>query len=142
MIYQLRFKGDPVLRQPTKAVEAFDEKLFNLINQMFTIMYKYNGIGLAAPQIGIQKQIFTCDVDEPIAICNPKILAYTGDWIEQDEGCLSIPGKTYTVKRNSGIAISGYSYEGQYIEVEATDMHAAVFQHELGHLQGILISDT
>lgn len=141
MLYNLRYIGDPVLRQQSNAVKTVDDKVFKLINQMFTIMYQYQGIGLAAPQIGIQKKIFVCNVGEDIAIVNPKIEEYTGDWIDSREGCLSIPGQQFTVQRNSSLVISGLNHLGDEVKIEVDGLHAIVFQHELAHLSGVLISD-
>ena len=108
---------------------------------MLQAMYKAPGLGLAAPQIGVQKQIFVYDIDgEPITLLNPKIVESRGEWV-YDEGCLSIPGLYVEMLRPKEVLLEAVDLNGNTIQVEADELLARLFQHELDHLNGVLMFD-
>jgi peptide deformylase len=108
---------------------------------MFEMMYEAPGLGLAAPQIGVQKQIFVYDVDDdPQIILNPTIVESSGEWV-YDEGCLSIPGLYVEMLRPKQVLVRGLSIDGEEIQIEADELLARLFQHEIDHLNGVLMFD-
>src|SRR5262245_7967516 len=109
---------------------------------MFDTLYASdNGIGLAAPQIGVQKQIFVWEMDEePMVIINPEIVESRGEWV-YDEGCLSIPGLYVEMVRPNEVLMRGLDLDGNEIQLEASELMGRLFQHELDHLNGILMFD-
>ena len=122
-------------------ITNIDGKLVTLAEDMFRVMYQAPGLGLAGPQIGVQKQIFVYDVDDdPQVIINPKIVESSGEWV-YDEGCLSIPGLFVEMLRPKEVLVRGLTLEGDEIEVEADELLARLFQHEIDHLQGVLMFD-
>ncbi len=137
----IRTYGDPVLKTVAAQVANIDGKIATLCEQMFEMMYEAPGLGLAAPQIGIQKQIFVYDIDDdPQIILNPTIVESSGEWV-YDEGCLSIPGLFVEMLRPKRILVRGVSIDGDEIEVEADELLARLFQHEIDHLNGVLMFD-
>jgi len=137
--YDIRTFGDPVLTTTAAEVENIDGKLIRLTKDMFQAMYKAPGIGLAAPQIGVQKQIFVYDIDgEPITLINPKIVESRGEWTF-DEGCLSIPGLYVEVLRPKEVLLEAVDLDGNTIQIEADELLARLFQHEIDHLNGVLM---
>jgi peptide deformylase len=118
-----------------------DGKLVRLIDEMFELMYEAPGIGLAAPQVGVQKQLFVYDVEEaPGVLINPSIKESSGEWV-YEEGCLSIPGLYVEIMRPKEILLHGWDLEGNEVEFEADEIMARLFQHELDHLHGVLMFD-
>ncbi|MEO6123352.1 MAG: peptide deformylase [Ilumatobacteraceae bacterium] len=142
MAYEIRTYGDPVLKTPAAAVTEIDGKVARLVNDMFDTLYTSDsGIGLAAPQIGVQKQIFVWEIDEePMVIINPQIVESSGEWV-YDEGCLSIPGLYVEMLRPNAVLMKGLTLEGDEIEIEADELMGRLFQHELDHLNGVLMFD-
>jgi peptide deformylase len=140
--YEIRTYGDPVLKTPAAIVAEIDGKIARVVDGMFDTLYSSDsGIGLAAPQVGIQKQIFVWEVDdEPMVIINPVIVESSGEWI-YDEGCLSIPGLYVEMVRPKDVLMRGLTMNGDEIEIEATELMGRLFQHELDHLQGVLMFD-
>lgn len=139
MSHQIRIFGDPVLRTEAAEVTNIDGKVASLADEMLDVMYEAPGIGLAAPQIGIQKQIFVYDVgDGPFTIINPRIAESSGEWL-YEEGCLSIPGLYVEMLRPKDVLMVGLDLDGNEIQVEATELEARLFQHELDHLHGVLM---
>jgi len=137
----IRTYGDPVLAAMAEEIANIDGKLVNLAEDMFRVMYQAPGLGLAGPQIGVQKQIFVYDVDDdPQVIINPKIVESSGEWV-YDEGCLSIPGLYVEMLRPKKVLVSGYTLEGEEVQIEADELLARLFQHEIDHLQGVLMFD-
>lgn len=137
----IRVYGDPVLKTLAAAITNIDGKLVSLAENMLHIMYEAPGLGLAGPQIGVQKQIFVYDVDDdPQVILNPTIVESSGEWV-YDEGCLSIPGLFVEMLRPKEVLVRGLSLNGDEIEVEADELLARLFQHEIDHLQGVLMFD-
>lgn len=142
MSYQIRTYGDPVLKSQAAKVDNVDGKVIRLVDDMFdTLVDSGNGIALAAPQIGVQKQVVVWDIDdEPLAIINPEVIESDGEWAF-DEGCLSIPGLYVEMLRPKKVLVRGVSLDGEIIEIEADELEARMFQHEIDHLNGVLMFD-
>jgi peptide deformylase len=142
MAYKIRTYGDPVLKTKAAEVTDINGKIARLVDDMFDTLYDSDsGIALAAPQIGVQKQIFVWDVDEEqMAIINPQIVETSGEWV-YDEGCLSIPGLYVEMLRPNHVLVRGYTVEGDEIEIEASELMGRLFQHEIDHLNGVLMFD-
>ncbi|HEY7628055.1 MAG TPA: peptide deformylase [Ilumatobacteraceae bacterium] len=142
MAHQIRTYGDPVLKTEATAVTDINGKVVRLVDDMFETLYESDsGIALAAPQIGVQKQIFVWDVDdEQMAIINPQIVESSGEWV-YDEGCLSIPGLYVEMVRPKDVLVRGLTVDGDVIEIEATELIGRMFQHEIDHLHGVLMFD-
>jgi peptide deformylase len=136
--YEIRLIGDPVLRQRAVEVADVDGKLVQLAEDMLTTMYEAPGLGLAAPQVGVQKRLFVYDIGEgPQVVVNPVIEETRGEW-GYDEGCLSIPGMSFELIRPKEVHLVGYDLDGNELSVEADELLARAFQHELDHLDGVL----
>ncbi len=137
---EIRIFGDPVLKTKAAEVTNVDGTLVRLVDDMFEAMYAAPGIGLAAPQVGVQKQLFVYDVEESgrQVLVNPVIKEARGEWV-YDEGCLSIPGLYIEIARPKEILLTGYDLDGNEVEIEADELLARLFQHELDHLHGILM---
>ena len=142
MSYEIRTFGDPVLVTRAAEVTDINGKIVRMIDEMFDTLYDSDsGIGLAAPQVGIQRQIFVWDMeDDPQVIINPKIVEAEGEWV-YDEGCLSIPGLFVEMTRPKTVLMRGLDLDGNEIEFEADELEARLFQHELDHLNGVLMFD-
>jgi len=142
MTYEIRTFGDPVLLTQASAVTDIDGKLVRLVEGMFETLYQSDsGIGLAAPQVGVQRQIFVWDMGEkPLVILNPKIVESDGEWV-YSEGCLSIPGLYVELTRPKKVLMKGLDLNGNEISFEADELEARLFQHELDHLNGVLMFD-
>jgi peptide deformylase len=137
--YSVRVYGDPVLKQVAHEVDQVDGSLVRLVDDMVETMYDSEGAGLAATQVGIQKRLFVYDVGEgPEAIINPTIVESTGEWYH-DEGCLSIPDLRLGIIRPAQVLIRGYDLDGNEVSIEADDFLGRVFQHEVDHLDGVLM---
>lgn len=135
---------DPILRQKCAPVATFDAKLSALINDMTETMYEANGVGLAAPQIGVLSQVTVIDVsdtrDQPIHLVNPVIETAQGK-TPSEEGCLSIPEYRDTLNRNETVKVRAVDMKGAPLEIEAEGLLAICLQHEIDHLNGILFVD-
>ncbi len=139
MSYSVRLYGDPVLKQVAREVDLVDGSLVRLVDDMVETMYESEGAGLAAPQVGVQKRLFVYDVgDGPQTMVNPSIVEVSGEWYH-DEGCLSIPGLRLGIVRPDRVHIRGYDLEGEEISIEADEFLGRVFQHEVDHLDGVLM---
>jgi len=135
----IRIIGDPVLTQRAAEVTNVDGAFAKLVQDMFGTMYEAPGVGLAAPQIGVQKRFFVFDYDdEPGVIINPVIVETRGE-AEFSEGCLSIPGLHFDIIRPAEIHVKGYDLDGNELDLELDDFASRVFQHEIDHLEGILM---
>ena len=136
---------DPVLREPAREVERFDEELHELVAHMKRLMREHEGVGLAAPQVGRSVRLFLCNSgaegEEDQVFINPEVLEADGpqDWAE--EGCLSLPGIHGRVRRPTRIRLRARDLEGEPFEVESDAFLARIWQHELDHLNGVLIID-
>ncbi|OBZ16796.1 MULTISPECIES: peptide deformylase [Bacillales] len=134
---------DPVLREVAKEVTKFNPNLLKLVNDMAETMYDAEGVGLAAPQIGISKRVIVVDVGDEnglIAMVNPVIVEQEGEQLGP-EGCLSIPNLNGDVLRADRIVVTGQDVNGESFTVEAQGYFARAFQHEVDHLNGILFTD-
>ena len=132
---------DEVLRKVARPVEKFDEKLSQLIDDMFETMYEHDGVGLAAPQIGILRRVCVIDIGEgPIELVNPEIIKKSGKQNET-EGCLSCPGKWGVTDRPKKVKVRAYNRKGELYEITGTDLLARALCHEIDHLDGVLFLD-
>ena len=143
-VRSLRYFGDPVLRANCDAVEVFDEELTGLIDDLVETMYAEDGIGLAAPQVGVPLRVFVYDVreeaGEPGVLVNPRIVAAEGT-VRESEGCLSIPGLTEIVERSERVVVEGLDRDGREVRIEAEGLLSRCLQHESDHLDGVLFLD-
>ena len=139
--------GDPVLRAEAEDVTSFDDDLRTLVRDMYETMYHAEGIGLAAPQVGVSKRILVLDLrleDQPearMALVNPSITWESDDLDKQPEGCLSIPGLEELVARPWAVRVEGFDPDGKAVSVEAEDLLSRALQHEIDHLDGVLFLD-
>ena len=142
MAQQIRTYGDPVLKTKAAAVTEIDGKVARLVDDMFDTLYESDsGIALAAPQIGVQKQIVVWDIDdEPMAIINPTIVESDGEYV-YSEGCLSIPDVYVDILRPNPVLVRGFTVDGDEVEIEADEFMGRMFQHEIDHLNGVLMFD-
>ena len=140
--HEIRTFGDPVLKSRATTVKDFDESLGQLAQEMMRIMREHEGVGLAANQVGRLKRIFVAAYeDEEYAIVNP-VIEESSELTETDiEGCLSIPETRVEVERPTAVTISGRDPSGAPVRVEAQGLLARIFQHEIDHLDGVLILD-
>lgn len=130
--------GDEVLSKKARKVEQIDDKIIQLLDDMAETMYHHDGVGLAAPQIGILKRVVVIDIgDGLLELINPEIVSVEGEQIG-DEGCLSVLGKMGTVKRPNKVTVRAFNREGQYFEITGEEFLARAFCHEIDHLDGIL----
>ncbi len=139
---QIRVFGDPVLKSKAAPVADIDGKAVRLVDKMFDALYGTdNGLALAAPQIGVQKQVVVWDFGEASSVVfNPQIVESDGEWV-YDEGCLSIPGLYVEMVRPKQVHVRGIDLDGNTVEWEADELEARMFQHELDHLNGVLMFD-
>jgi peptide deformylase len=139
--YEIRVIGDPVLKQQAAEVTDIDGKLVRLVDDMVQTMYDAPGLGLAAPQVGVQKQLFVWDLNDGTgshAMINPRIVESEGEWM-YEEGCLSVPGLSWEIVRPARVHVVGLDIDGNEIAYEASDLAGRMFQHELDHLNGVLL---
>ena len=137
----IRTDDDPCLRRKSTVVKEVGAAERMLISAMLETMYASKGVGLAAPQVGINQQIFVMDVGEdPIVVINPQVLKRSGSQC-LEEGCLSLPGQVVNVKRPKKILVHYWDVQGKTVEREFSDLLARVFLHENDHLLGKLITD-
>ena len=142
-IRNIRTEEDEILRKKSKEVDVIDDKIKELIKDMVETMHKYDGVGLAAVQVGILKQIIVIDLydEKPvIKIINPKIIKTKGEQ-EVDEGCLSFPNKYVKVKRPEEVVVEGLDENGKKIKITGTGLLAQAISHEVDHLNGIVLTD-
>jgi len=139
--YPVRVFGDPVLKQKAKDVTDLDGALARFVDTMVDTMYEASGVGLAAPQVGVQKRMFTFDVGEgPQVLINPEVAEATGEWV-YEEGCLSIPGFHFEIVRPKVVTMTGLDLDGNEVVIEGDELLGRVFLHELDHLDGVLMLD-
>lgn len=120
-------------------MEDIDGSLVRLVDDMLVTMYDAPGLGLAANQIGVQKRLFVWDVGEgPQVIVNPQMIEFDGEW-EFEEGCLSVPGLSWDIVRPKQVHIVGRDLDGNEMSIDADELEARLFQHELDHLDGIML---
>ena len=143
-IRKIREYGDEILRKKAREVEVVDEKIRELIEDMIETMHKYNGVGLAAPQVGILKRVVVIDLYDdngPISLINPKIVKQKGKQ-EVEEGCLSFPNQYAKLIRPEEVVAEALNENGEKIKIIAKGLLAQAICHELEHLDGILFIDS
>ena len=138
---KIRTLGDPVLQKVSKPIAEVNEKIKELAYDMLDTMYTANGVGLAAPQVGVLKRIIVIDVspegNKPIVLINPEIIAMSGTQ-SGEEGCLSVPGKSGCVTRPNEVTVRGYNLKMQPIELTGNELLARALCHEIDHLDGVV----
>lgn len=140
-IRNIRYDTDEVLRKRSREVETIDNKIRELAIDMLDTMYKFDGVGLAAPQVGILKRIITIDIGEgPKVLINPVIIKSSG-MQTGEEGCLSFPNVFGNVDRPQSVVVEAFDLDGKKIKIKAKDLEAVVLSHEIDHLDGILFVD-
>jgi peptide deformylase len=144
-VREVKFLGDPVLRQRGSEVAEVTDETRKLIADMFETMYAEEGVGLAAPQIGESVRVIVVDArDEgvaPFALVNPTIVQSSDETDRAEEGCLSIPGLREVVERATSVSVEGLDANGNPIRVDANDLVARILQHEIDHIDGIMFID-
>ncbi|HHV62649.1 MAG TPA: peptide deformylase [Firmicutes bacterium] len=141
MVLPIRKKGDPILRRVALPVLKITREMDALIENMLETMYAAEGVGLAAPQVGIGCRAIVVDVGQgPVALFNPEIIHATGSVTER-EGCLSIPGVFGMVPRAERVLVRGLDRHGEETRIEASGLFSRALQHEIDHLDGILFID-
>ena len=135
---------DERLHEECEAVNDFNQELATLLDDMFETMYEADGIGLAAPQIGVMKRVTVIDVSPDgtgkLELINPEIVDAQGK-VSSEEGCLSIPGYRDTIKRNETVKVRAQDRTGEFFEVQAEELLSICLQHEIDHLHGVLFTD-
>ena len=126
--FTIRQYGDPVLKRRTLEVAEIDGKIAKLVDNMLDTMYEAPGSGLAANQVGVQRRIFVYD----------EIVESAGEWAFE-EGCLSVPGLSWEIVRPNAVHLVGFDLDGNQISIEADELEGRVFQHEIDHLNGVLL---
>lgn len=146
MVLDIKKYPEEVLKKKSLPIDAIDKELQILIDNMIETMYAAPGIGLAAPQVGVSKRLITVDItvgkekDSLIVLINPEIVEADAI-IDSEEGCLSLPGETTVIKRAGRVLVKGLDRNGNNIELQAEGLLARALQHEIDHLDGILIFD-
>jgi peptide deformylase len=137
--FTIRTYGDPVLRERAEEICSVDVSLVRLAADMVETMNAAPGVGLAAPQVGVRRRMFVYDVgDGPRTVVNPEIVESRGEFT-MEEGCLSVPGLAWPIARPDEVHLKGYDLDGNEIDIEASEYLGRVFQHELDHLDGVLL---
>jgi len=137
---------DPVLSVDAEPVDEVTDEIRDLMDRMLTMMYEAPGVGLAAPQVGVSKRIIVLDASRsedgrnPIKLVNPQIVCGEGE-IHSEEGCLSLPDFTAEIKRNETVSVKGLNENGEEVSFDADGILAVIFQHEIDHLNGVLLID-
>lgn len=140
-IRQLRYLGDPILRKKSKEVTEINDRIKTLLDDMVETMYEHEGVGLAAPQVGVLRRVVVIDVGEgPIKLINPEIIYEEGEFIDA-EGCLSIPNRAGTVKRPEKVKVKYLDENGEEKIIEGAGLLSKALCHEIDHLNGILFID-
>jgi peptide deformylase len=145
-VLEIRKYPDEVLKKKALPVKNIDKDLQRLVDNMMETMYAAPGIGLAAPQVGVSKRLVVIDVstkDEKhplIVLINPEIIE-ADSFIDSEEGCLSVPGYTSTIKRAGRVVVKGLDRNGRPVQIEGTGLLARALQHEIDHLDGVLFVD-
>jgi peptide deformylase len=137
--FDIRVIGDPVLKQRAAEITEIDAAVARLADRMLETMYAAPGLGLAAPQVGVRKRLFVYDIDDrPEVLVNPEIVESRGEWVFE-EGCLSVPGLAWEIVRPREVHLRARDLDGNEVEFEADEILARMFQHELDHLDGVLL---
>ena len=142
-IREIRLYGDEILRKTSREVEEVTDKIRELLDDMVETMHKYNGVGLAAPQVGILKRVIVIDLydgEEPLQLVNPKIIKAKGKQ-EVEEGCLSFPNEYAKMVRPKEVTVEALDRDGKKVIITGKDLLAQALAHEIDHLNGILFVD-
>ncbi len=145
-VLEIRKYPEEILKKKAQLVENIDRDLQRLIDDMIETMYAAPGIGLAAPQVGVSKRLIVIDVSTKeekhplIVLINPEIVETDG-FMDSEEGCLSVPGYTSTIKRAEKVIVKGLDRNGKPVQIEGTGLLARALQHEIDHLDGVLFVD-
>lgn len=138
---EIRVYPDPVLRKRSSQVESLDSTVEQLVYGMGQVMYQHQGVGLAAPQVGVLHRVIIFDIGQGFTcLLNPRIVDRGGEEL-LEEGCLSLPEIRVGIKRNSRLVVEGFDLKGREVRFEAEGLLARVIQHELDHLDGLLLID-
>jgi peptide deformylase len=138
-VFPIRIYPDPVLRSPAAAVTTVDGDIRRLIDDMLETMYAAPGVGLAAPQIGVALRVVVFDIgDGPHHLINPQLLEASGSW-SFDEGCLSVPGRYWPIRRPGFARARGLDLDGEEVEYAGEELLGRVLQHEIDHIGGTLL---
>jgi peptide deformylase len=145
-VREIRIMGDPVLREPAAEVAELDDEVRELVQDMMETMYHAEGIGLAAPQVGVSRRVIVVDLrdsDEegPIALINPRVTESGRKTDRSPEGCLSIPGMEEVVERPETVTVEGLTPDGETVSMKVSGLLSRALQHEIDHLDGILFVD-
>lgn len=144
-LLEIRMMGDPILRQAAEDVAEVDDEVRGLVRDMFDTMYDADGVGLAAPQVGLLWRVIVVDPREegvePLALVNPRVVASGDETDRAEEGCLSIPGVRDVVERPTTATVEALDLDGEPVRLAAEGLLARVLQHEVDHLDGVLFPD-
>jgi peptide deformylase len=142
--HTIRVFGDPVLKRPTAEVTDIDGGLVKLVDAMYETMHAAPGVGLAAPQVGVQKRFFVYEIPDddagPRVLLNPQVVETAGEW-EYEEGCLSLPGLAFDIVRPKLVTVKGLDLEGNDVVLQGDELLGRIFLHEVDHLDGVLMLD-
>ncbi len=141
--YAIRIVGDPVLRQRANEVTEIDGKLASIAEGMIGALYEAHGLAVAAPQVGVLKRLFVYEMpdgDGPHVVVNPTITESSGEWV-YEEGCLSVPGLAWEIVRPKEVHVTGLDLDGNEVSFEADELMGRMLQHEIDHLDGVLLLD-
>jgi peptide deformylase len=139
--FAIRMFGDPVLRQRAREVTELNGELARLVDTMIETMHEAHGVGLAAPQVGVQKRLYTYDLGEgdgPAVLVNPEIVDTRDEWT-YEEGCLSVPGLAFDIVRPKVVTVRGVDLDGNEVVMEGDELMGRLIQHEIDHLDGVLL---
>lgn len=142
--YDIRIIGDPVLREVAEDVTDIDGALVKIADGMVDAMYDHDGLAVAAPQVGVRKRLVVYqlpDDPEPLTIVNPRIEEHGDDEWLYSEGCLSIPGLYWDIVRPKTVHVVGLDLDGNEVSIEADELAARMYQHEIDHLDGVLMTE-
>ena len=142
-IREIRLSGDEILRKTAREVAEVDDRIKELLQDMLETMHKYNGVGLAGPQVGILKRVIVIDLyagNKPLLLVNPKIIKAKGEQ-EVEEGCLSFPNEYAKIIRPKEIVVEALNEEGKKVKIVGKDLLAQALAHEIDHLNGVLFVD-
>ena len=142
--HTIRVFGDPVLKRPTAEVTDIDGGLVKLVDAMYETMHAAPGVGLAAPQVGVQKRFFVYEVPDddsgPSVLINPHVVESSGEW-DYEEGCLSLPGLAFDIVRPKLVTVKGLDLDGNEVVLQGDELLGRIFLHEIDHLDGVLMLD-
>ena len=142
-IREIRLSNDEILRKTSREVETVDDRIKEWLDDMVEAVHKYNGVGLAGPQVGVLKRVIVIDLydgEEPLKLVNPKIIKTKGEQ-EVEEGCLSFPNEYAKMIRPKEVVVEALNEEGKKVKIVGKDLLAQALAHEIDHLNGVLFID-